>query len=211
MKTNREFIEGIYKKAELLRQQKENLKSESWYLRLLRFNREKNRVPAFAASFATFALFALVIITGSQAGKSPNINDIESKQLRTVEGQNPIANVSAYDIDEEAKIENTNTVLGVITDVVDIQNQKCINIQVSRLLYGEGTPDYITITEGLPLTITTDILKGMNVIVSVKPILSEEGYALLDENSIYFYEKEENNQKYYQAIDGTIVTEDSFK
>lgn len=211
MKTNREFIEGIYKKAELFRQQKENLKSESWYLRLLRFNREKNRVPAFAASFATFALFALVIITGSQAGKSPNIDNIEGTHLRTVEGQNPIANVSAYDIDEEVTVENTNTVLGVITDVVDNQNQKYINIQVSRLLYGEGTPDYITITEGLPLTITTDILKGMNVIVSVKPILLEEGYALLDENSIYFYEKEENNQKYYQAIDGTIVTEDSFK
>ncbi|ABX40617.1 hypothetical protein [Lachnoclostridium phytofermentans] len=211
MKTNREFIEGIYKKAELLRQQKENSKSESWHLRFLRFNREKKRVPAFAASLATFALFALVIITGSQAGKSPNIDNIENKHLRTVEGQNPIANVSAYGIDEDVSNENINTVLGVITEVVDIQNQKYINIQVSKLLCGEGTPDYITITEGLPLTITTESLKEMNVIVSVKPILGQEEYALIDENSIYFYAKEENNQNYYQAIDGTIVSEDSFK
>jgi len=211
MKTNREFIEGIYNKAELLRQQNENVKSESWYLRLLRFNREKKRVPAFAASLATFALFALVIITGSQAGKSPNINNAEHMNTRTIEGQNPIANISSYGIGDEVSMDDINTVLGEITDVVDMNNQKCISIQVSRLLCGEGTPDYITITEGLPLTLTTEITNGMNVILSVKPILEQEGYALIDENSIYFYTKEENNQKYYQAIDGTIVSEDSFE
>ncbi len=214
MKTDREFIEGIYKKAEVLRLQEENLKKESWYQRLLRFNRDKKRIPALAASMATFAVFALVIITGRHAGKSLNSDNTGNKQLRTIEGENPngISNVSAYGLENEnVSMEETITVLGEIIEVVDIDNLKSVNVQVSRLLYGEETPDYITITEGLPLTLTTKISKGINVIVSVKPILGQEDYALIDENSIYFYTKEENNKNYYEAINGTIVTEDSFQ
>lgn len=214
MKTDREFIEGIYNKADILRQQEENLKKESWYEKLLQMNREMKRVPAFAAGLASFAVFALVMLASWQTGKSPNINNIENKHIRTLESQDPNsgANVASYGLEgEDASVEDTVTVLGEITDVVDIESQKSINVQVNRLLCGEGTPDSISITEGLPLTLSTEISKGVQVIVSVKPILGQEGYALIDENSIYFYKKEENNQIFYEAIDGTIVTEDSFE
>lgn len=214
MKTDREFIDGIYKKAETLRQQEDNNKSKSWASKFLRYNRENKRIPAFAASLASFAVFALVIFAGWQAGKSPNINNTGNQQMRTIDGENPngIANVSAYGIEDgDVSMEDTVTVLGEITDVVDTENLKSINLQVTRLLCGEGTPNNITITEGLPLSLTTKISKGINVIVSVKPILGQEDYALIDENSIYFYMKDENSQIFYEAIDGTVVTEDSFE
>ncbi len=212
MKTDREFIEGIYKKAQLLGQQEQNLRREPWYLGLLRFNREKKRVPAFAVSLATFAVFALVIIAGGQANRSPNIDNIGDKQIRGIEGQDPkgVANISAYGLGEEVPIEDSFTILGKVTDVVDAETRQSINIQVLKLLYGEGAPDYLTITEGLPLTLAAKITHGTNVIITVMPIFGQEGYALFDENSIYFYTKDENNQKLYEAMDGTIVTEESF-
>lgn len=212
MKTDREFIEGIYQKAEFQKERELSSVKESCFLRLLRFNRENKRIPAFAASMATFVVFALVLFTSQDAGKSPDINHAGNLNIRTMDEQNSegISNVSAYELGEET-VAGDFTVQGEIVDIIDTKDQKCIEIKVTRLLCGEGTPERITITEGLPLNMITKVTKGTNVIASVTPILGQEDYALMNENSIYVYSKEENNQKVYEALDGTIVTEDSFQ
>lgn len=202
MKTNKEFLDGIYKKAEYakieLKERKETQRN------LPSFFRWNKVVPAL--SLCMVILIALPI--GIRHWKKSQIIE-ENNNLMALYSNETITDTPSIAIQQRNSLQMQETLLlyGTINRFEDLGDQVNLTLSIEDIYQGEWEED----SEEILIYVTGEDIwfetKEHETKILCYLMKSESGYELNNgDYSIYLYEKEENQEIIFMAKDGSTIS-----
>lgn len=198
MKSNKEFIQGIYIKASLVSEEKDRVKNIHY----------RKLIPIFMIyMFIMICVPGYVIINNKKADKlSTDQNDTEDIEPANMFGIS------------RRQISFINIISGEVEEIKTVNNISYALVQIESIYEGSMTGK-VSVIYDMPEILNEDKITmevGENVLLFLEENIHDNVFSIKElrygktVNGIhgkYMFIKEENNDKIYEASDGSIITE----
>lgn len=208
MKSNEEFIAGIYQKAELLQNHQHREATKDNIIPIHSFSQKVRKFSAYAAGVAACFLCGVLVMREGSLNRMEEAS--QAKESRNLDSDSAQAGIepAALGLDEESaqavsKWENVRLIQAVVEEVTQDNGLYIITLISDGSALQKTGKDRITIS----LQDTAAWAKaGTSIVVSVYD--DKEGTAAIVPDSIvYLYQSTEDGEKVYAAPDGSVIRE----
>lgn len=214
MKSDREFIDGIYAKAAAYEEKKEEIKNKQTFLKKCSSWLKVHRMQV---SFATGAAFcAIVLSVGLNQSTTDNINLNQKNTPDLIKSQRGVDDIGepatfdyGFEISGLSATEITTNIFGSITALYEKDKNNFADIMVSDS--NDLSIINNTITFLLPDDQTNIVTIGEEVIIKLVKENDVAYYTLNDFKENLYRLEEGNIEKVYTSINGNSIREDEIK
>lgn len=214
MKSDREFLDGIYSKAAAYKANNEEIEHNKTFLKKMFHWLKIHRLQVSFATGLAFSAIALSVGYNQSMKQKVNPNIISSQDIgmenqRGIRvGEPAVAEYSVTGIDQK-NTQGTTVAYGSVVNIYENESRNYVDVMV--LKSDDETIVEQTITFLMTEQLMDDLYTGEKIIVELEKSKDTDYYELNDYKDNLYRFNEKNQDNTYTSVNGRSIREDEIK